>query len=210
MKGEGNQLDFGARVYDPRIGNFLSLDPLFKEYSEQSPYVFAGNSPLVLIDLEGEGPEYFDPPVKAKTQPKIYVRRKVVVRTDVHHAAPPIKESSLRRWWNGFRKIGEVTSTVALVLESANGDYAGPGASDGNERAFPKDLEYVTTDHSLLPDDYLQEVRKRILAGTASDQEKLYSKELERRGIRTTGQKPSYFTFFSLDRFTFKTGENAI
>ncbi len=27
-KGEGNQYDYGFRVYDPRLGRFLSEDPL--------------------------------------------------------------------------------------------------------------------------------------------------------------------------------------
>ena len=56
MKGEGNQLDFGARVYDPRIGRFFSKDPLEANYPWQSTYVFAGNNPIKLVDVEGKGP----------------------------------------------------------------------------------------------------------------------------------------------------------
>jgi RHS repeat-associated protein len=189
VKGEGNQQDYGMRVYDPRVGKFLSVDPLGYSFSEQSSYAFASDNPIVLIDQEGGAPEYFDPPVKEKTQPKIYVRRKIVVKTDVHHVTPPISPFTLRRWLNGAKKVAEVTSVVASVLESANSDYAGAGASDGKERKYPNDLEYVTTDPSLLSDDYLEEVRNRILIGTASDQERLYSKELERRGIIATGGK---------------------
>ncbi|WPQ66307.1 RHS repeat-associated core domain-containing protein [Chitinophaga sancti] len=44
VKGEGNQLDFGARGYDPRIGKFLSVDPLVEKYSSVSPYTFCLNS----------------------------------------------------------------------------------------------------------------------------------------------------------------------
>jgi len=54
-KGAGNQLDFGARIYDPRIGKFLSLDPLMAKYPELSPYCFAANCPIRLIDVNGEG-----------------------------------------------------------------------------------------------------------------------------------------------------------
>lgn len=53
VKGEGNQLDYGFRIYDPRIGKFLSIDPLTKEYPWYTPYQFAGNNPIWAKDLDG-------------------------------------------------------------------------------------------------------------------------------------------------------------
>lgn len=53
IKGEGLQLDYGFRIYDPRIGKFLSQDPLFQSYPWFSPYHFAGNSPISCVDLDG-------------------------------------------------------------------------------------------------------------------------------------------------------------
>ena len=53
VKGEGNQQDYGLRIYDPRLGKFLSVDPLFKEYPWNSPYAFAENEPIANIDLDG-------------------------------------------------------------------------------------------------------------------------------------------------------------
>jgi RHS repeat-associated protein len=53
VKGDGNQQDYGMRIYDPRLGKFLSVDPFTKDYPMLSPYQFAGNSPVGGIDLEG-------------------------------------------------------------------------------------------------------------------------------------------------------------
>jgi RHS repeat-associated protein len=54
VKGTGNSLDFGARVYDSRLGRFLSLDPLAGKFPFQTPYSFAGNTPIQAIDVEGK------------------------------------------------------------------------------------------------------------------------------------------------------------
>jgi RHS repeat-associated protein len=53
VKGEGNQQDYGMRIYDPRLGRFLSTDPITDEYPELTPYQFASNTPIQAIDLDG-------------------------------------------------------------------------------------------------------------------------------------------------------------
>lgn len=50
VKGEGNSLDFGARIYDSRLGRWMSVDPL---YQFASPYLYGANSPIVLKDEDG-------------------------------------------------------------------------------------------------------------------------------------------------------------
>jgi RHS repeat-associated protein len=51
--GDGLQQDYGMRIYDPRIGRFLSEDPLKYEFPWNSTYAFAENDVIRSIDLEG-------------------------------------------------------------------------------------------------------------------------------------------------------------
>jgi RHS repeat-associated protein len=53
VKGEGNQQDYGMRIYDTRLGRFLSVDPLTDEYPWNSTYAYAENEPVSNIDLDG-------------------------------------------------------------------------------------------------------------------------------------------------------------
>lgn len=46
--------DFGARIYDGRIGRWLSVDPLQQKYPSLSPYNFSNNSPIFLVDPDGK------------------------------------------------------------------------------------------------------------------------------------------------------------
>lgn len=53
VKGNGNQQDYGMRIYDTRLSRFLSVDPLTSKYPYYTPYQFAGNSPIKFVDLDG-------------------------------------------------------------------------------------------------------------------------------------------------------------
>jgi len=61
----GTQQDYGMRIYDGRLGRFLSVDPLTAKYPWYTPYSFAGNMPIRFIDMDGleQGPPkfFFDP-----------------------------------------------------------------------------------------------------------------------------------------------------
>jgi len=54
---EGGQ-DYGMRIYDARLGRFLSVDPLTDKYPWYTPYQFAGNIPIAAIDLDGAEPQW--------------------------------------------------------------------------------------------------------------------------------------------------------
>jgi RHS repeat-associated protein len=59
IKGEGAQQDYGLRVYDPRVGRFLSVDPLSKSYPWYTPYQFSGNKPVAFIDMDGREDKWY-------------------------------------------------------------------------------------------------------------------------------------------------------
>jgi RHS repeat-associated protein len=54
VKGDGNSLDFGARIYDSRLVRFLSVDPKIAKFPWKTPYQFAGNNPILYVDHNGE------------------------------------------------------------------------------------------------------------------------------------------------------------
>ena len=52
---EGMQ-DYGMRIYDARLGRFLSVDPLSITYPYYTPFQFSGNDPTKFIDIDGKEP----------------------------------------------------------------------------------------------------------------------------------------------------------
>ena len=54
FKGEGNSYTTEFRQLDPRLGRWLSVDPLFAKFPSKSPYVGIDNNPIYLIDVNGD------------------------------------------------------------------------------------------------------------------------------------------------------------
>ena len=49
-----NTYDFGARLYDPALGRWLSQDPLAEQYYPHSPYLFCAGNPMKFVDPTGK------------------------------------------------------------------------------------------------------------------------------------------------------------
>jgi RHS repeat-associated protein len=54
VSGAGNCYNYGERLFDPRIGRFIKIDRLSKDYPETSPYSAFENSPILFIDPTGK------------------------------------------------------------------------------------------------------------------------------------------------------------
>ena len=54
VKGIGNSVDFGARIYDSRLGRWLSVDPQFQSQPGWSPYKAFLDNPVIFVDPGGE------------------------------------------------------------------------------------------------------------------------------------------------------------
>ena len=57
IKGEGNHIAYAERGYDPRIGRWTSKDSYADLFPSHSPYNYALNNPIYIVDVEGEYPK---------------------------------------------------------------------------------------------------------------------------------------------------------
>lgn len=143
VRGEGNQIDFGERIYDSRIGRFLSMDPLANAYPFQSPYNFAANSPITLVDVMGMGP---GDPLKhtvAKGDNLTKISRKYGVSKD-----------DLAKM-NGIRDVNKISVGQELLVNPEADFSKNPrGAYQNTENSFGSevtigDIAYVGMDFVL-------------------------------------------------------------
>jgi RHS repeat-associated protein len=81
--GQGTQ-DYGARIYNPSLGKFLSIDPLIKKYPELTPYQFASCTPIQGNDFDGKEIRYkITPTDDGKTLLEITIDAKLINKTGV-------------------------------------------------------------------------------------------------------------------------------
>ncbi|HEU4553601.1 MAG TPA: RHS repeat-associated core domain-containing protein [Chitinophaga sp.] len=111
VKGEGNQQDYGMRIYDPRVGRFLSVDPLAMKYAGQTVYAFSANSPIRFVDVFGMEPG--DPPLSLWMQ----------FRVAMYKATKFVLDGRLTAWTDlgRQRQNALVNTAMASTLGTVNG-----------------------------------------------------------------------------------------
>lgn len=106
----GTSYDFGARLYNTRLGRFLSIDPRTSEFSSWSPYIYAANNPIKFIDVDGEGPGN---PINNEFDRGAF---RVQTATSFRHQFPYEK----KRPFNPSDKVKDCTSFVAFILQQTD------------------------------------------------------------------------------------------
>jgi RHS repeat-associated protein len=101
VKGDGNQQDYGMRIYDTRLGRFLSADPITAQYPELTPYQFASNSPIAGIDRDGLEFEQLREQIQQqrkglKNVQDRQVKALVITRTNICHTVSPVPSGNNR------------------------------------------------------------------------------------------------------------------
>jgi RHS repeat-associated protein len=117
IKGEGNEQDYGMRVYDPRAARFLSVDPITYQYPELTPYQFASNRPIDGIDQDGlEWMQSIPNSIKWKAQIKIAYAKQV------YYQNYPTIKPYVPNWadnWKAWNDKQSSTHTWAILSRLA-------------------------------------------------------------------------------------------
>ncbi|TAH27827.1 MAG: hypothetical protein EAZ06_12115, partial [Cytophagales bacterium] len=130
--GEGVQ-DYGMRVSDTQTCRFFSVDPLTQDYPWYTPYQFAGNMPIIAVDLDGAEPllSFFARKIikaglkkatqdfieeQIKNRMKAYVSKKI--GKQLLKDADDIANSLHSSWWEFFVElipiVGDIYDAVKI------------------------------------------------------------------------------------------------
>lgn len=186
--GEGNAYDFEARIQDPRLGKFLSVDPMYRNFPNQSPYLFAGNSPIKFID---EGGLFKLDPSLEKTHPLIYKYLSSQIESDVMSSAKIInsfKTMNPNLTDNLIRGTFANNSGPTLISTSYPGGQEAGGYYDYDSRMVEVNTKILNQVEGILASNKSSD-NDKLVALTMLYQEVIHegSHDLNRYG----GSKPN-------------------
>lgn len=148
VKGDYNSYDFGARMYDSRLGRFLSRDRFAREFPNESPYGYGGNSPILFIDINGDFKIVITEEAKKQKGSEIKIKRFEEIVKDLPNY---LNENP--------SVLNEIQKQTGLSKEQIMKDAVydeGPtifiGVRDGGVEASPEDYEKggFTIDYTLV------------------------------------------------------------
>jgi RHS repeat-associated protein len=136
VKGLGNQQDYGMRVYDPRIGRFLSLDPLQAHFPWYTPYQFSGNTTIQAVDLDGREERHYTWVKDDQGKPVL-----------MHLYDKPIKEQVIVGYRNSHSLYNDGAIPIYETKVNARQVFVLHQEKDGTVEKFDK-VKFVTYDQT--------------------------------------------------------------
>lgn len=105
---------YGARYYAAWLARFVSVDPLQFKYPELTPYQYASNSPLSMIDIDGlEGISFLEVKKNEVTNRTETIRR--VIELNIHIATDGKRSNSY-----SSKEIMKMTSLLTNKFNEGN------------------------------------------------------------------------------------------
>lgn len=141
--GQGNIYDYGFRIYNPRLGRFLSIDPLTKKYPWYTPYQFTGNSPIKFIDIDGLEPAISEPSKNKELQGRFEKSRMWAVNYAFNKTGGEKKYST--------SPITEATGTYSEVVDKTK-FFANKDNSNLN-RIVNENSQFIVTKEDAFKTD---------------------------------------------------------
>jgi RHS repeat-associated protein len=134
MSGDGNSYDYGARIYNSRLGKWISVDPLENLYPYMSPYAYVANSPISLADPDGKRiiiywkKNFWGKPVMHITVSGVVINstRKVLPDFEVRNASLEIRqnlESHYNKDYGSFKVKIHYKMKVGTMSDATPDDH---------------------------------------------------------------------------------------
>ena len=112
--GDGQSYNFGARLYDSRLGSWWNVDPELNP--SLSPYIFSNNNPILFMDPNGEDPREGGKVLNVDTK-----RFNVLPSSTLTSHTSFKKRINDKAMWDKFDNISFMETMVGLMSESTLG-----------------------------------------------------------------------------------------
>ena len=208
--------DYGARMYEPALGRFMTMDPMAEKYYRVSPYVYCLNNPINKVDEEGESPISSFVKLLAKQSAKNAIR--TYARNNIQRRLGRYMTKDMAKQFG--KEIDNIVSSmddswweVGLEMLPGVGDVYGAGkfgikAAKAYRRLQNLENKYAKRIHKSLDETGkkkfeksmrskgVNDARKDQKAGIGHKGEPLYEKgnDVEGHHIETVSEHPEKMT----------------